>query len=316
MLSAHMDTVPICVGCRPVRKGERVSSGDPATGLGGDDRSGVAVLLVTALEIFARKLPHPPLTFVWFVQEESGLHGARCVDVKGLGGPKLAFNFDGGPPEKVTLGATGGYRMRISIHGRASHAGGAPEEGISAVAIAALAIADLAKNGWHGLIHKRGAGGAMLTGTSNIGVIQGGHATNVVTDHVEIKAEARSHSPAFRRRIVREIERAFQRAAASVRNTAGRRGKVRIEGRLDYESFRLATDEPCVVAAQEAISAIGREPVLSISNGGLDANWLVAHGIGTVTLGCGQRNIHTTDEQLDLAAFRRACEIALVLATS
>src|SRR5262245_10629731 len=41
MLSAHMDTVPICVGCRPVRKGDRVSSADDTTGLGGDDRSGV-----------------------------------------------------------------------------------------------------------------------------------------------------------------------------------------------------------------------------------------------------------------------------------
>lgn len=315
MLSAHMDTVPICVGATPVRKGNRVSSADPRTGLGGDDRSGVAVLLVTALEILTRRLPHPPLTFVWFVQEESGLHGARCVDVKRLGGPKLAFNFDGGPPEKVTLGATGGYRMQITIQGRASHAGGAPEEGISAVAIAALAIADLAKNGWHGLIHKRGRNGKMLTGTSNIGVIHGGHATNVVTDHVEIKAEARSHSPAFRRRIVREIEDVFQRAAQSVRNTAGRCGKVRIEGRLDYESFRLPPGEPCVVAAQHAIRAVGGEPLLSISNGGLDANWLVAHDIPTVTLGCGQLNIHTTDEQLDLAAFRRACQIALHLAT-
>ena len=47
-----------------------------------------------------------------------------------------------------------------------------------------------------------------------------------------------------------------------------------------------------------------------------DANWLNAHGIPTVTLGCGQMNIHTTSEMLDLAAFRDACRVALWLATS
>ena len=69
-----------------------------------------------------------------------------------LGKPKLAFNFDGGSPPKLTIGATGGYRMTIDIRGLASHAGNRPEEGVSAIAIASLAIADLVKNGWHGLI--------------------------------------------------------------------------------------------------------------------------------------------------------------------
>ena len=72
------------------------------------------------------------------------------------------------------------------------------------------AIADLEHGGWHGLIRK-----GRKTGTSNIGSIHGGGATNVITDRLSIRAEARSHDPAFRRRIVREIERAFSRAAAS-----------------------------------------------------------------------------------------------------
>ena len=62
------------------------------------------------------------------------------------------------------------------------------------------------------------------------------------------------------------------------------------------------------------MAAVGREPMRVISNGGLDANWLNAHGIPTVTLGCGQVNVHTTSEMLDLAAFRDACRIALMLA--
>src|SRR5262245_40702683 len=38
MLAAHTDTVPICVGSRPVKKGGRIVSADKSTGLGGDDR--------------------------------------------------------------------------------------------------------------------------------------------------------------------------------------------------------------------------------------------------------------------------------------
>jgi tripeptide aminopeptidase len=53
-----------------------------------------------------------------------------------------------------------------------------------------------------------------------------------------------------------------------------------------------------------------------ISNGGLDANWLTARGLPTVTLGCGQRNIHMLTEQLDLNDFEDACRMALRLATA
>jgi len=45
MLSAHIDTVPVCLGSRPVRRGGRIVSADKATGLGADDRSGAAALL-------------------------------------------------------------------------------------------------------------------------------------------------------------------------------------------------------------------------------------------------------------------------------
>jgi tripeptide aminopeptidase len=310
LLMAHMDTVPICVGSQPKREGNIVRSANPATGLGADDRSGVAVVLNAAMEILRRKLPHPPLTFFWPVQEEVGLHGARHAKLSLLGKPKLAFNWDGGPADKLTVAATGGYRLKIEIEGLASHAGGAPEEGISAIAIAALAIAHLTREGWHGRIEKDGR-----HGTSNVGYIHGGQATNVVTDRVEIKAEARSHDPKFRRHIVGKIERAFQDAARQVRNVRGQCGRVRFEGREDYEAFKLRDDEPSVMAAERALRAIGLTPLRAVSNGGLDANWMTAHGIPTVTLGCGQMSIHTTSEYLDLAAFERACKIALLLAT-
>lgn len=310
LLMAHMDTVPVCLGCKPIVDGDFVRSADPNTGLGADDRAGATAILCAALAILRSKLPHPPLTFFWPIQEEIGLHGARHVDLKLLGNPKLAFNWDGGAVEKLTIGATGGYRMEIEIAGLASHAGVAPELGVSAIGIAALAIAQLQRDGWHGKIVK-----GKHRGTSNIGVIQGGAATNVVTDRVHIKAEARSHDQKFRKRIVRAIERAFSDAVHKVRSAHGARGKATVDGRLDYESFRLADDEPCVMVAEAALLSEKLSPMRGISNGGLDANWMHVHGIPTVTLGCGQVSAHTVSERLDIAAFHQACRVALRLAT-
>jgi tripeptide aminopeptidase len=308
---AHMDTVPVCVGSKPVREGNFIRSADPNTGLGADDRAGCAVVLTAALTILERKLPHPPLTFYWPIQEEVGLYGARHADLKLLSRPKLAFNWDGGAAEKLTVGATGGYRMTIDINGRASHAGTAPEKGVSAIAIAAIAIADLQRKGWHGLVVR-----GKRRGTSNVGVFQGGDATNVVTPNVHLRAEARSHDRAFRDQIIKAIERAFQRAAREVKSAEGKRGSVTIDGRLDYEAFRLDDDEPCVLAAETALRGVGATPVRTISNGGLDANWMTVHGLPTVTMGCGQMNAHTVDEQLNVAGFETACRAALRLATA
>lgn len=311
MFSAHMDTVPLGVGAKPIRRGDRLVPADPSTALGADDRAGTAVVLATALEILRRRLDHPPLTFLFTVQEEVGLFGARHVARGLLGNPRLAFNFDGSSPEEVTIGATGGYRLAIRIRGLASHAGVAPEKGISAIAIASLAIARLHQEGWHGRVEKDGA-----WGTSNVGVIRGGDATNVVTPEVEVLAEARSHNADFRARIVAAIEHAFRQAAQDVRNSDGAVGEVSIQGRLDYESFRLRDDEPCVLVAEAAVRDAGGSPRRNISNGGLDANWLTAHGIPTVTLGTGAIHAHTTSEYLDLPQFRLACRVALRLAVA
>ena len=71
-----------------------------------------------------------------------------------------------------------------------------------------------------------------------------------------------------------------------------------------------------MTTAEKAILAVGAEPLRAISNGGLDANWMTARGIPTVTLGCGQHNVHTASERLNIEAFETACRVALRLATA
>lgn len=310
MLMAHIDTVPLCVGCEPEVRGDYLVSKRSDTALGGDDRAGASVVLHTAIMLLKHKLPHPPLTLFWPVQEEVGLVGARNVAVSKLGGPKLCFNWDGGDASLVTIGATGADDLQIKIKGLAAHAGAHPEDGVSAAVIAGKAIASLAENGWHGLVVK-----GRKTGTSNIGIVQGGDATNVVLDHLFLRGEARSHDPEFRARIVKEFERAFEMAAKSTTNISKVRGEVEFTATMKYESFRLPEDSPVIAAASSAIREVGLDPVTKISNGGLDANWMTAHGLPTVTLGCGQEAIHTVKERLHLPSYLKACRIGLLLAT-
>lgn len=309
LLMAHIDTVPLCAGTKPVRRGKRIVSGNPKTGLGGDNRSGATAILYAATEILRRKLPHPPLTFMWPVQEEVGLFGARFVQLSKLGGPKLCFNWDGNEPHRVTIGATGGYVITIKIKGLASHAGVHPEQGVSAIAIAGIAIADLFANGWHGLIKKNG-----IRGTSNFGTIHGGSAANVVPDELTIVAGARSHDRTLRKKIVAEIKAAFERAVKKVVSSEGKRGSLTFEPDLRYDSFKLPENSPPVAAASRVISSLGLKPELHVTNGGLDANWMSAHGLPTVTLGAGQMDVHTVNEKLDIANFTQGCRVALALA--
>src|SRR5262249_57706643 len=107
LLMAHLDTVPLCVGARPVLNGRTVSAAGPDTALGADDRSGAAVVLTAILEIRRQNLPHPPLTLFWPVQEEIGLYGARYVSLPALGNPKLCFNWDGGSAGHAVIDAPG-----------------------------------------------------------------------------------------------------------------------------------------------------------------------------------------------------------------
>src|SRR5262245_61765195 len=114
----------------------------------------------------------------------------------------MAFNFDGGSASNVTIGAVGADRWQVEIFGRASHAGVAPERGISSTMILGLALADLKAGGWFGKVVK-GKGKATKQGSSNVGPVTGGEgrpagdATNVVTDYVHVRGESRSHDSKF-----------------------------------------------------------------------------------------------------------------------
>lgn len=312
----HLDTVPLCAGAVPVRKGQRIVA-QGKTALGGDNRTGVACLVTMIETLLKRQIPHAPLTALFTVREESGLWGARFVDPKDLGHPVMGFNVDGGSARAITIGAVGAERWDAEVFGRAAHAGAHPEQGISATMVASRALTWIHQHGWFGKIKK-----GRQQGTSNVGSIGGlqgtsaGEATNVVADYALIRGEARSHDAKFVRTIVAAYKGAFQKAAGEVTNLQGKSAKVKFKSRRDYFPFRLKENSPVVLAAQAGANRAGWEPTIRITNGGLDANWLVRHGIPTITFGAGQNNVHTIAEFVELSDFLEGCRYALALAMS
>lgn len=315
LFSTHLDTVPMCAGVKARRDGDRIVT-DGTTALGGDNRTGCAVLVTLVASLLKHNLPHPPITLLFTVREESGLHGARELHASELGRAVMGFNVDGKLASELIVGAVGQENWEAEIFGKASHAGVAPHKGISATLVGALALAEAMEAGWFGKIVKDGG-----NGTSNVGIFGGkdnkpaGDATNVVTDYAYLRGEARSPDAAFAAEIAEGYGEAFARARARVTDDTGATAEVKYSHVTAYPPFRLDEDGPVVAHAKKAVRALGMEPTCLFSNGGLDANWLVKHGVPAVTIGAGQYEIHTVNEYVDVPEFVEGCRLAVALAT-
>jgi tripeptide aminopeptidase len=308
MFSAHLDTVPLCRGAVPVKKGNRIVP-QGKTGLGGDNRASVAAVVTMIQTVLQNDLPRPPITLLFTVGEENGLHGAKAFEPAEGGNPAMCFNLDGSGRRHGVIGALGAVRWIAEIHGKSVHAAVNPEGGISAAIIAARAIADVKEKGYFGRISK-----GSCTGTANVGSINGGEADNQVMDFLKVTGECRSHHPASLQKISKVWKTAFEKAARSVKNDQGECGKVEFITASDYRSFRLKKSEPVVQRFLRAAPHAGREADVQVINAGLDANILNEKGIPTITFDAGNFHAHDLNEYVDIPRYLEGCKLAAVLA--
>ncbi|MGQ9839503.1 MAG: M20/M25/M40 family metallo-hydrolase [Anaerolineae bacterium] len=282
MLSAHMDTVGKDVGIRPVIR-DGVIYSDGTTILGGDDKSGVAAILEVIRSLKEDGTPHPPLEAVISVSEEVSLSGARWLDKSKLRS-KQGYVLDaGGPIGTIITNAPSQDTLEVWVHGKTAHAGNEPEKGINAIVVASTAIAAMP------------LGRIDFETTANIGIIQGGVATNIVPDQVYIKGEARSRDDTKLAVQVTAMVDAFESAAERY----GARVEVKIK--RAYSSFKLADDHPVVAAAADAARRLGYEPIIKGTGGGSDANIYAEHGIACAILSTGMADVHTPQEHIAIA---------------
>jgi tripeptide aminopeptidase len=282
MLSAHMDTAGADVGIKPqIRDGVIFSDG--TTILGGDDKSGVAIILEVIQSLQEDGTAHPPLEAVITVCEELGLVGAKRLDKSQLRA-RHGYIFDaGGPLNEMVVSAPSQDRLNVTVYGRKAHAGSEPERGINAIRVASEAIAAMP------------LGRIDAETTANIGVIQGGTATNIVPDEVLVRGEARSRDNEKLARQTAAMVAAFEEAAE--RHDA--RAKVKIE--RSYNTYTLTEETPIVAQTMARLRQSGMEPVLKASGGGTDGNIYAEHGIYCAILSTGMSEVHTNNEHIAIA---------------
>ncbi|HEY79776.1 MAG TPA: M20/M25/M40 family metallo-hydrolase [Caldilineae bacterium] len=292
LLSAHMDTVEPGRGIKPVIR-DGVITSDGTTILGGDDKSGVAIILEILQLIRERDLPHPPIEVVLTVEEELGLQGARNLAMERLRSRWGLVLDSGGPPGMITRSGPSADMFQVTIRGKGAHAGLRPEEGVNALAIAAEALTRMP------------LGRVDHETTCNMGVIQGGTARNAVPAEVHLFGEARSRNNAKLELLSQIIINALEQT------TARWGGQLELEHSHNYRAYRLPDDAPIIQAVIQANRELGYEPVLREGGGGTDGNHYNAAGIQTVTISSGQQAVHTVKEYLPIDDFVGCGEVAL-----
>jgi tripeptide aminopeptidase len=292
--TSHMDTVVPAKGVKPsIKDGYVVTDG--TTILGADDKTGLSVMFETIRVLKEQNIEHGTIQFVITVGEESGLVGAKALDPS-LMKAKYGYALDSdGLVGNVVVAAPTQAKVRTVIYGKTAHAGVAPEKGVSAITIAAKAIAKMPL----GRIDKET--------TANIGRFEGGQATNIVCDRVDILAEARSLIPEKMQAQVQKMKDAYETVAKEM----GGRAEVEVE--VMYPGFKFGEGDQVVEIARKAAAKIGRSCELQHSGGGSDANVIAGFGIPTVNLAVGYEEIHTTNERMPIEELYKLAEMTLAI---
>lgn len=294
MLNAHMDTVASTRGLVYREDGGKLeSSGE--TILGADDKAGIAITL-SVVEALKREGIPCPIEVVFTVQEEIGLVGAKKIDFAVLESGWGLVLDGSGAAGGIVIEAPGREDLTFSIRGKAAHAGIEPEKGKNSIECAARAIANL------------DTGRLSDDTTSNIGVIHGGVATNVVPEMTKVMLEIRSLDERKLSEEKKKIVDAFEES--SRKSGCG----LELEAERSFDHFRIATDSPEIELLCEAMRKCAIEPSFERSGGGSDANVFNKNGIKAVNLNVGVYSPHSNEEYVRKDEMAVVADVILCLA--
>jgi glutamate carboxypeptidase len=182
LLIGHMDTVfdPGTVADRPFRIDDDVAYGPGVT----DMKSGLLAGLYAVKAILAERggLPFEQLVFIANPDEEVGSVTSTPHIEEIAAGMDVALVLECARANGDIVSARKGILdLRVTVTGRAAHAGVEPDKGRNAILEAARIVEDLqALNGmWPGV-------------TTNVGVIHGGTRPNVVAERCTIDVDLRA----------------------------------------------------------------------------------------------------------------------------
>ncbi len=288
MLSGHMDTVEPGKGIQPVLSdGIYRSAGD--TILGADDKSALAIIIEVLNVIKENSLSVCPIEVVLTTCEEKGLLGAKALDVSKIKS-RFGYILDSTDAEGIVTQAPAATRFTFRVYGKAAHAGAQPEKGLSAISIAASAVA------------------ALQTGriddetTCNIGTFKAGTATNIIPDLAIIEGEARSHSVSKLEAVTASIIKTFEDAVESAKKNSPDPAFPFLEKEVvhDFLNIKISNEHQVVKLACKAAGNLGKNMKTVTVGGGSDANVFFHKGIAAVVIGTGMKDLHTTGENISV----------------
>jgi tripeptide aminopeptidase len=300
LLSAHMDTVVPGEGIVPILDGDILRT-DGRTVLGGDDKSGVAIICEVLRVVKENRLPCSDVDVVFTICEEAGLIGAKCLDVGKLRA-RTGLVLDSDSVGFLFTKAPAANRIEFRVHGLEAHAGVCPEKGINAIKVAAEGIAQMRLGR---IDHET---------TANLGVVEGGMAVNIVPNQVILRGEARSHSEEKLNRQTEHMKSCLNDAAVRhVLELDGKRYTATVEAKIerDYDCMDVPDSAPIVKLVHAAAKNLDLEVKTLATGGGCDANVLNQKGLVVANLSTGMREIHTVKEWLDLRDLNVAAQIVL-----
>jgi tripeptide aminopeptidase len=294
LLCAHLDTVPPTAPIEPTVEDGVVRNG-AGTILGADNKAAVAAMLDAVRRTLAENRPHSGIELLFTPKEEVGLVGAYAFDHTRLTA-RTGYVYDQAAPiGTVILGAPYSRSLEVTFHGRAAHSGMHPEEGRSAIAAAARAIAEMR------------LGRVDELSTANVGTISGGTATNIVPEWCTFVAEARSHDESRLADLIQEMQDAITFAAGIAECD------VETKMRKSYRGYRFARSDRAVTLAAAALERCGHAVTYELSGGAADANVFNERGLQCVNLANGMAQIHTPDEHISVADLEAMVDVTLAL---
>ncbi|WP_331722126.1 M20/M25/M40 family metallo-hydrolase [Alkalithermobacter thermoalcaliphilus] len=281
LFSAHMDTVSPGEGVNPIIDEENgIIKSDETTVLGADDKGGIAAILEGIRILKEKNEDHGDIQVVFSIWEEGGLFGAKYLDYSKIDA-EYAFVLDsGGSPGEIIVKGPAQDKIDVKIIGKPAHAGVAPEEGVSAIMVAARAIENM----------------KLLRidedTTANIGIVKGGIATNIVMPELEIKAESRSLVDEKLDMQTKHMVETFKKAAEDSN------AQVEINVERMYGAFNISEDDEIITMLKKAFENMGVKSYITSTGGGSDTNILNSNGIKAVNLGIGMKKPHTLQEYI------------------
>ncbi|HEY9062123.1 MAG TPA: M20/M25/M40 family metallo-hydrolase [Pseudobacteroides sp.] len=281
LLMAHMDTVTPGINKKATVQGDTIKS-DGTTILGGDDVAGIVSILEALRVIEESNEDHGDIQVAFTIGEEVGLIGAKNLDY-GKIHAKYCFVMDtGGDIGVVAVTAPSQNKIDIVVKGKAAHADVEPEKGINAISITAHAISQMKL----GRIDEET--------TANIGIINGGSATNIICDRVELKAEARSRCESKLKNQTDHMRQCFIDAATRFG------GEIEFNEELMYPSFKINQGDSIIGILKKASDKCGINLVLEATGGGSDTNIVNSKGIQAVDVSVGMDKVHSVEEQISI----------------